>query len=131
MSIIELDRVQEEVACHPALPEVEKVVEPLNVAFTVPWMGPEGHYVRQQHPEIHFAMLDTGAMVNCMSHAVIAAFPVLRAYYVEAQDVLRGVGSVRCQVLGELRKVPVSLGGDQAAGSIVLCNFRVIEGSDY
>ena len=68
--------------------------------------------MRQKQPEIHFAMLDTGAMVNCMSHAVIAAFPVLQAYYVECQDVLRGVGRVCCQVLGELCKVPVSLGCD-------------------
>ena len=70
-------------------------------------------------------------MVNCLPAAVLAAFPVLKTYFVETRDVLRGVGSVRCQVLGELRRVPISLGTDQAPGSIVLCNFRVTEGTDY
>ena len=71
-------------------------------------------------------MVDSGAQVSCVSYSLLGAFPEFQAYYHSAPDTVKGVGGVSCHVCGELREVPLSLGEDQASGSVVRCTFRVI-----
>ena len=62
---------------------------------------------------------------------MVDAFPAFQPYFVAAPDKIKGVGGIACTVFGELRNVPLSLGDDQAPGSIVQGRFRVTEGQGY
>ena len=46
-------------------------------------------------------------------------------------DTVRGVGSIRCHIVGEVQRVPVSFGDAQARGLTFFCTFHVTPGSDY
>ena len=98
----------------------------LAVPFTVPSRGPDGRFRRASLPLLHFGMVDSGAQVSCLSYSLLEAFPEFKEYYQSAPDTVKGVGGVSCHVCGELREVPISLGEDQAPGSVVRCTFRVI-----
>ena len=93
--------------------------ETLAVPFTVPRKGPDGRPIRDPVPVVHFGMLDTGAQISCIPQSVVEAFPAFQQYFVAAPDRIKGVGGIACAVYGELRNVPLSLGDDQAPGSIV------------
>ena len=41
------------------------------------------------------------------------------------------MGNISCKVYGELRCVPLSLGTKQAPGTVVLADFKVVEGDTY
>ena len=99
--------------------------------FTIPERDSEGRLVRVDNPEIQFGMIDSGAMVGCVSHAVLATFPALQQYFIEKPDHLSGMGSIKCAVFGELRNVPINLGTQQEKGNTALVNFRVTEGAGY
>ena len=71
-------------------------------------------------------MVDSGAQVSCLPYSIIQAFPAFSPYYLACPDVVQWVGGVEFQVCGELKDVPLSLGEDQAAGSVVKCTFRVL-----
>ena len=55
-------------------------------------------------------MQDSGAMVCCMTAATMRAFEEFASRFTAEEDTIRGVGGITCRTLGEVRKVPVSLG---------------------
>ena len=117
---------------HSASKVIEDVQENLFVAFTVAEHKSEGKcYLRNPAAPVHFANADSGAMVTCISSGVLAAYPNFRHYFEEGKDVVYGLGNHACEILGVLRKVPVSLGTEQEKGSIVYCNFKVVRDHNY
>ena len=117
--------------CQHAVGAVEVVRETLAVPFIVPRKTVEGKPLRDPDPVIHFGMLDMGAQISCIPQSVVEAFPSFQQYFVASPDKIKGVGGIACRVFGELRNVPISLGDDQAHGSMVQCRFRVTEGQGY
>ena len=80
---------------------------------------------------ILFGMIDSGAMVSCCTEATMRAFSQLREAFHEEASVVRGVGEITCRVLGECRRVAVSMGSKQMRGSTYYVTFKVTEGSEY
>ena len=66
-----------------------------------------------------------------MSAGTMQAFEAFKTRFVDKPDVVRGVGGIRCHIVGEVQKVPVSFGDTQARGSTFFCTFRVTPGADY
>ena len=99
--------------------------------FTIPQQAKDGRYVRAEQPEVHFMLADSGSQICCVPRCVLEAFPTLKKYFSAEPDVVKGVGNIQCKVYGSLKAVPISLGGDQAPGSVLRCDFRVLEGNDY
>ena len=76
-------------------------------------------------------MQDSGAMICCMSEATTRAFPAFSSQFQANPGTVRGVGGHSCRTLGNVWRVPISIGEGQQAGSVFLCDFRVTEGQTY
>ena len=110
---------------------MEIVRENLYIPFCIPRTRTSGGYTRSTKPTLHMGMQDSGAMISCMTEATMRAFPAFSSRFHARPDVVRGVGGHTCRTLGEVRRVPISIGEDQQSGSIFLCTFRVTEGKGY
>lgn len=77
-------------------------------------------------PDIHFAMVDSGAMVGCIHEVMLTLYPNLKEYFVAAPDRILGVGNTVCNVVGDLHKVPICLGVKQQPGCLFFINLKVI-----
>lgn len=67
-------------------------------------------FVKQSNPPIHFAMVDTGAQVGCIHSCMLDLYPTLNRYFIPQKEVLKGVGSIICEVEGSLHRLPICLG---------------------
>jgi hypothetical protein len=76
---------------------------------------------------VHFANCDSGAMVTCISSGVLEAFPIFSQYLVKSPDVVYGLADNPVEIIGVLKRIPISLGSEQEKGSIVHCDFKVIK----
>ena len=112
-------------------PRVVNVYENLFCPFSFVRRHPDGRFVREGKPLLHFGNIDSGAMVRCVSQIMLDVFPELNQYKHDAPDVMYGVGNMKCRVFGQLMDVPVSLGPLQEPGTVVLANFKIVEGDTY
>ena len=89
---------------------VEVVKENMYLPFTLPPLGPDGRYQRQEKADMHFGMIDSGAMVSCCIEVTMRSFPALQTLFQAEESAIKGVGEVVCHVLGSCVCMPVSMG---------------------
>ena len=82
-------------------------------------------------PPVHWAHVDTGAMVNLVHRGVLHAFPELLQYCQPHAHSVRGVGGAVQLVTSILVGVPVSLGSNRAPGSSFSSDFYVLDIASY
>ena len=62
------------------------------LAFTIAKVDGRGGYKATQSKHVHFANVDTGAQVSCVTTALLLAFPLLQRYFVAGEKGLMGIG---------------------------------------
>lgn len=105
--------------------------ENMFVPFTLVGRDLEGKLKRDEKPVIHYGNADTGSMVNVLYSGVLSANQGLEQYRADFQHMIRGVGEKITKVICKLVDVPVSLGYDQAPGSLIKATFYVIDCPSY
>ena len=83
---------------------------------------------KDQQTDLHFGMVDSGAMVGAIHHCMLEWFPYLKEYFIAEEEHLIGVGGVVCHVFGELHNVPICIGSAQNSYGLYNCNFKVSMG---
>ena len=56
--------------------------ENLFAPFFIPTVAPQGGFQKQAKVELHFGMVDSGAMVGAMHHCMLDLFPGLGKFFV-------------------------------------------------
>ena len=76
-------------------------------------------------------MVDTGAQVGCIHSCMLDLYPMLKKYFIPKKEVLKGVGSIICEVEGSLHRLPICLGTQQSSGSLFYVDLKVVQGRGY
>ena len=108
-----------------AVPENE------HMPFTIAKPDGCGKFKATQGQHIHYANIDSGAQVSCITSAVLDEFPGLCRYFREEQAMVMGIGGT-VTVMGVLEDVPVHVGtGPVHPPAIVRVDFHVFCGKGY
>ena len=95
--------------------------------FTIAKVDASGRYRAEQQTHVHYANVDTGAQVSCVSSALLHAFPRLRGYYRASEAGVVGIGGP-ARTLGRLHNVPLHIGtGPVEPAAVVRTSFFVLD----
>lgn len=112
--------------------DTKKLKEHLFIPFLVAkYSRANQGYISPPVPTTHHALVDSGAQVGVIHAPMLDTYPEFKQYFADKRATLGGVGDVRCEQVGELRKVPIFLGEQAEPGRLFYADFRVIDAPGY
>lgn len=82
----------------------------LYVACTFPRQKEGGGFEKEAQPTVHFGMVDSGSQIGCIHECMLEANPHWRTYFQPAEATITGIGGIKCQVKGDLKRIPICFG---------------------
>ena len=65
--------------------------------------------------------------MSCIDQVFIEIYPRFKKHFQPCNEHVYGLGGKRCNIVGHLVQVPISLGTEQEVGSVLYCTFCVLE----